>query len=181
MATANNTIKTRIQLKSDIEENWNKLGPKDGSNGFIPLNGELIIYSADNAHPFSRLKIGDGQTNVVSLPFIDAGSLKGNEEIVYKYDSFNNFPQTGSASCLYLDKSTGQMYHYDNTQGYRAIATVSLNATTNTIKEVVFWGPGKAATATFESNVLVLDNGIAPQLLTQNTSVLTGVEIGGNN
>jgi len=79
MATANNTIKTRIQLKSDTEANWNKAGPKENSNGFIPLNGELIIYSADNAHPFSRLKIGDGVTNVVDLPFVDAGTLNGSD------------------------------------------------------------------------------------------------------
>ena len=59
--------KTRIQLKSDTEANWNKAGPKDGSTGFIPLQGELIIYSADNAHPFCRLKVGNGSTNVVDL------------------------------------------------------------------------------------------------------------------
>jgi hypothetical protein len=33
---AENTIKTRIQLKNDTEANWNKAGPKDGSLGFIP-------------------------------------------------------------------------------------------------------------------------------------------------
>jgi len=77
MAVSNNTIKTRIQLKSDTEANWNKAGPKDNSNGFVPLSGELIIYSADAAHPFSRLKVGDGVTNVVNLPFIDSGTLNG--------------------------------------------------------------------------------------------------------
>jgi len=77
MATSNNTIKTRIQLKSDTEENWIKAGPKDGSTGFVPLRGELIIYSADETHAFSRLKIGDGTTNVVALPFIDSGTLNG--------------------------------------------------------------------------------------------------------
>ena len=58
MATANNTIKTRVQLKSDTEANWNN------TSNFIPLNGEFIIYSADNTHPFCRLKVGDGQTKV---------------------------------------------------------------------------------------------------------------------
>lgn len=73
------TIKSRIQLKNDTEANWNKAGPKDGSQGFIPLRGELIIYSADETHPFFRLKVGDGETNVVNLPFIDAGTLSGVE------------------------------------------------------------------------------------------------------
>ena len=64
------TANTRIQLKSDTEANWNKAGPKDNSLGFVPLKGELIIYSTDEAHPFSRLKVGDGVTNVVNLPFV---------------------------------------------------------------------------------------------------------------
>jgi len=76
MATANNTIKTRIQLKSDTEENWDKAGPKDGSTGFVPLKGELIVYIEDSTHPFSRLKVGDGRTNVTLLPFVDA-TVKG--------------------------------------------------------------------------------------------------------
>jgi len=64
-------------LKSDTEANWNKAGPKNGSNGFVPLLGELIVYTADEAHPFSRLKVGDGNTNVINLPFIDAGTIEG--------------------------------------------------------------------------------------------------------
>ncbi len=70
-------IKSRVQLKNDTEANWNKAGPKDDSLGFIPLKGELIIYSPDEAHPFSRLKVGDGITNVVELPFIDANTING--------------------------------------------------------------------------------------------------------
>jgi hypothetical protein len=58
-------IKTRIQLKNDTETNWRK------ATGFIPLRGELIIYSTDEAHPFSRLKVGDGETDVNSLPYMD--------------------------------------------------------------------------------------------------------------
>lgn len=70
-------IKSRIQLKNDTEENWNK------AINFIPKKGELIIYNAesgnenDNARPFPRIKIGDGITNVISLPFIEAGSIGG--------------------------------------------------------------------------------------------------------
>lgn len=39
---ADNTIKTRIQLKNDTEENWNK------AVNFVPKNGELIIYIAES-------------------------------------------------------------------------------------------------------------------------------------
>jgi len=118
MATANNTIKTRIQLKSDTETNWNKAGPKDGSNGFVPLAGELIVYTADTTHPFSRLKVGDGATNVVNLPFIDAGTLNGTEVELVKRNSFSAFPSPGAEDKLYVDLSTNRIYHYSNGAGY---------------------------------------------------------------
>ena len=85
---ANNTIKTRIQLKNDTEANWNSAvlstdsskGTKESGNSFIPLKGEVIVYSAENNNdilpvgrttllPFSRFKVGDGVTNVADLPF----------------------------------------------------------------------------------------------------------------
>ena len=77
------TINTRIQLKNDTEANWKKSvltgegGTKASGTSFVPLLGELIIYSADDAHPFSRLKVGNGTTNVVQLPFVDAGTIGG--------------------------------------------------------------------------------------------------------
>ena len=77
-----NAIKTRVQLKCDTEANWNKSvlvadgGEKESGTSFVPLKGEVIIYSADGTHPFSRFKVGDGSTNVVRLPFINAGSAE---------------------------------------------------------------------------------------------------------
>lgn len=52
--------KGRIQHKHDTTENWNK------AENFIPLEGEIIIYTDVN-----KIKLGDGETNVNSLPFID--------------------------------------------------------------------------------------------------------------
>lgn len=84
---ATNTIKTRIQLKNDTEAHWNL------ATNFVPKQGEVIIYSADDTHPFSRLKVGDGSTNVIDLPFINSGSsekvnhtLTFGNGAVYKYD-----------------------------------------------------------------------------------------------
>lgn len=71
-------FKVRLQLKSDTEENWKTLNDAT-AGGFIPLSGELIIYTADNTHSYCRLKVGDGSTNIVSLPFIDAGTINGKE------------------------------------------------------------------------------------------------------
>ena len=79
---AANTIKTRIQLKNDTEAHW------DLATNFVPKKGEVIIYSAETITddlpagrneplPFSRLKVGDGVTTVVNLPFIDSATVNG--------------------------------------------------------------------------------------------------------
>ena len=96
------TVKTRIQLKYDTENNWNK------AINFIPLKGEIIIYSIDDSHPFCRLKVGDGETSIINLPFIIANSSETlikigttaelNSDISY-------IPPKGEIR-LYLDKTT---------------------------------------------------------------------------
>lgn len=57
------TIKTRIVLKHDTENNW-----KQAVN-FSPKKGEIIIYDADSSYPYPRIKIGNEQTNINNLPF----------------------------------------------------------------------------------------------------------------
>ena len=77
---AENTIKTRIQLKNDTEDNW------DRAVNFIPKRGELIIYNAetgqniDEARRFPRFKVGDGTTTVPNLPF-----MTGIGDLTYTY------------------------------------------------------------------------------------------------
>ena len=56
-------IYTRAQQKHDIEANWIK------AINFIPLEGEIIIYDADENYSYQRIKIGDGKTKVNDLPF----------------------------------------------------------------------------------------------------------------
>ena len=99
---ATNTFKSRIQLKMDTEANWN-------THPIVPLAGELIIYSADGTHSYSRLKVGDGVTTVVNLPFIDAGTIQGNslpEEAVISFPNRTSFPYPGVQNVLYIDQST---------------------------------------------------------------------------
>lgn len=61
---ATTEIKSRIMLKYDTETNWNT------KKNFIPKEGEVIIYSADNQNTSPRLKVGDGETTLIDLPFI---------------------------------------------------------------------------------------------------------------
>ena len=61
---AEKNIKTRIIHKHDTEENWNK------ATNFIPKQGEIIVYDIDSSHSYERIKIGDGMTDVISLPYV---------------------------------------------------------------------------------------------------------------
>ena len=62
-------LKARIVHKHDTEANWNK------ATNFIPKESEFIVYDMDDTHNYFRLKIGDGVTDVINLPFY-GGSLE---------------------------------------------------------------------------------------------------------
>ena len=60
---AEKILKSRIVHKHDIEANWLL------ATNFTPKKGELIVYDPDESYTYSRIKIGDGVTNVNELPF----------------------------------------------------------------------------------------------------------------
>ena len=66
---AEKELKARIIHKHDTEANWNK------ATNFIPKESEFIVYDMDDTHNYFRLKIGDGVTDVINLPFY-GGSLE---------------------------------------------------------------------------------------------------------
>lgn len=66
---AEKELKARIVHKHDTEANWNK------ATNFIPKESEFIVYDKDDTHNYFRLKIGDGVTDVINLPFY-GGSLE---------------------------------------------------------------------------------------------------------
>ena len=100
---AKETIKARIQLKNDTEENWNN------AINFVPLQGEIIIYSADNSHPFSRIKVGDGNTTVINLPFI---STEGMDNSIIHADSTINW----KAKPSFIPKKGDIIIFFDKTK-----------------------------------------------------------------
>lgn len=55
-------LKTRIKHKNGTPDEWSQ------ATNFSPLKGELVVYN-DTTNP--RMKIGDGETNVNDLPFIN--------------------------------------------------------------------------------------------------------------
>lgn len=71
------TIKTRILHAYDTEANWGAI-----EKSFVPQAGEFIIYEgkADSElFPYSRCKIGDGETLLGSLPFMNTPVFVGTQ------------------------------------------------------------------------------------------------------
>lgn len=86
---AEQNIKSRIQHKHDTEANWNK------AVNFIPLKGEIIVYDTDSNVNYERMKIGDGVTTIINLPFylaseIESIRLEMMSKVEVSFDSTNN-------------------------------------------------------------------------------------------
>ena len=62
------TIQPRIQLKRDTTENWNN------AKGFIPLLGEVIIYTDYETKTYSVEEYGEIVTKTVDIPNIKIGT-----------------------------------------------------------------------------------------------------------
>lgn len=164
-------IKTRIQLKNDTETNWNK------AINFIPKQGEIIIYSADNSHPFSRLKVGDGNTTVTTLPFIDAGTINGEvlADVIITSSNRYAFPPIGFENKLYVDLSRNVIYCYSPTSGFTQLSHFRYTATKTQISTVNSWNPGIMTTALVDDTALVINNGTAPTLDLGTLNVVTDI------
>lgn len=63
-------MKARISQLYKTEAEWLKL------QKFKPLPGEIIIFAPDDQHSYARMKIGDGNTLLVNLPFFGITELE---------------------------------------------------------------------------------------------------------
>lgn len=70
------TLKTRIVHKHETEAKWNL------AVNFIPMKAELIVYDPDDNYNYARFKIGDGETKVNDLPFVDEASKEYTDEAI---------------------------------------------------------------------------------------------------
>jgi len=73
---ANKKVLGRVQHKTDTSANWAL------AQSFIPLKGEVIVYSDLN-----KIKIGDGTTTVINLPFVTDNSK---EDVANKVTSITS-------------------------------------------------------------------------------------------
>ena len=169
IGTPSNTIKTRIQLKSDTETNWKKAvlvtegGTKLSGSSFVPLLGELIIYTPDDNYDYSRLKVGDGTTNVVRLPFIDAGTVNG-ATIVNEIITFSgNFPSNGDSTKLYVNTSNNAIYYYNGTT-YVKLSNHTYTFTKAPVSTISDWDHGRQPAFTLNGGTFSILTGANPTL-----------------
>ena len=165
---ATKTFEGRIRLKADTEANWN-------AHPITPLSGELIIYSADGTHNYSRLKVGDGSTIVTALPFIDAGTIDGNglpEGAVLSYMNRESFPYPGIQNTLYIDLSTNVIYCYNPSSGYTQLSNFTYTFEKASVSQITEWKTGTKPTFSSEAGILRINSGLLPTLTYQTFSVI---------
>ena len=163
--------KASLMMRSGTQAYWELA---ENAN-FTPYEGELIVYSPDANHNYSRLKIGDGTSNVAHLEFIDAGTVQGQAFGIIKIANFAARPQPGSPDKLYVDLSTNSIYHYNGASGYTQISNFSYTTTTSSVAHVNSWSAGTMTQATVENNILKITNGSAPNLSYYNVNAVTGI------
>lgn len=89
----------RQQQLVDTEANWNQ------TDEFVPFDGELVIYKADENNQQPRIKIGNGETDVKSLGFFsggEGGSIQNELETLRITDSLYLFTKDGTSLTGYI-------------------------------------------------------------------------------
>ena len=91
---AEKNFNARFKQKHDVEANWAKAT-------FAPLAGEFIVYDADENNSTPRIKIGDGETQINDLPFVDKGKMSYLGEVT-------ELPQTANEGdvCAFVASQT---------------------------------------------------------------------------
>ena len=90
---SNKTIKTRIVQKHATSADWTK------AVNFKPLLGEIIVYD-----DLKKIKIGDGNTLLANLSFIDADTLRGMIPENTLSNSNNKIPTSKAVSDVINDR-----------------------------------------------------------------------------
>jgi len=71
-------VKARVSQLCKTEAEWAAL------LDFVPLAGEVIIFSPDKHYKYARTKVGDGKTKLRDLPFFIDSSI--NDFITNHFD-----------------------------------------------------------------------------------------------
>lgn len=69
--SSNKILNVQIINTHDTESNWKQI-----ENNFVPFDGEIIVYSPDEGHVNSRIKIGNGKATLAQLNFFTGNIIK---------------------------------------------------------------------------------------------------------
>lgn len=140
-------LTARIKQKADTKANWDK------ATNFVPMEGEIIIYSDLN-----EMKVGDGSTHVKDLPFITNVRHSKVEGIgnSYQYYELASFPADNNynAGSLIVDGRIGGWngdnkglisLMISNRDGIKVVGTVAGNADLN-LCDLVLYTTGDTST-----------------------------------
>lgn len=105
---SNKKVKTRIQNKFDLKENWDK------ASNFIPLKGEIVtiapnVGTSNSEAVFKkiphRIKIGDGEHTLQNLSYLGEPIVKLYDTELTGFNSVTMLPSGDVELALYLSKS----------------------------------------------------------------------------
>lgn len=123
---ADKVFKTRIQMKNNTTEYWDSV-----QNSFIPLFGEIIIYSdkdADGNLLPAKMKIGDGETVLANLPFSGGVSDGASDEASDGLTIDTTDAEAGTAALINADQLGGFAANkYLRKETYKSEITVVLS------------------------------------------------------
>lgn len=123
---ADKKLKVRVQSKHDTAESWGK------ATNFKPLAGEIIIYDPDETHPIARQKIGDGETLVNDLPFVDQDCVKTADLKPYLTGGSQTSTSTadGGSNVFTFTKSDGTSAAFTVKNGTKGSTGAHINSVT---------------------------------------------------
>jgi hypothetical protein len=162
--------------KIDTTENWNN------TTNFIPLKGELIVY-LDGDGEVPRQKIGDGVTDVKSLPFLDSIIAPAVNDALAEAKASGEFDGTTPmrGTDYWTDTDVAEIRNYINEAVYGVIDG-EIEAITNDkatyIRDYGFYNHNTLVSANF-ANVTKIGNYsfyMCRNLKTINTPALTNIE-----
>ena len=128
-------LQTRIKQKIDTKANWDK------AVNFVPLKGEIIVYSDLN-----KIKVGDGAKKVSELPFLADSDT---HQSIKALNTNNTSAQTVSSSEAIAGSGTINLHKVAKTGSYNDLNDKPTNlVTTNTDQTVTGTKDFSAITAT---------------------------------
>lgn len=140
-------LQTRIKQKIDTKANWDK------AVNFVPLKGEIIVYSDLN-----KIKVGDGAKKVSELPFLADSDT---HQSIKALNTNNTSAQTVSSSEAIAGSGTINLHKVAKTGSYNdllnkpTIPTVPSNIVNYTNHTVEVAGTNKTVAAVSPSALYV--------------------------